>query len=146
MQYAKAPIRAPVLVLTRSRRYTPTMDKLGRFFEELKVQANELADKIRELIHEGNVRRIIIKDEHGHTFMEIPLTVATVGVVLAPVLAAVGAIATLVAKFHVVVERTTPTPESASSATTDSSVGATEAQVNMDATAPPHIDDETMGG
>jgi hypothetical protein len=122
------------------------MDKLGRFFEELKVQANELADKIRELIHEGNVRRIIIKDEHGHTFMEIPLTVATVGVVLAPVLAAVGAIATLVAKFHVVVERTTPTPESASSATTDSSVGATESQVNMDATAPPHIDDETMGG
>src|SRR5690349_19603810 len=112
------------------------MEKLDRFFEELKVQANELGDKIRELIHEGNVRRIIIKDEHGHTFMEIPLTVATVGVVLAPVLAAVGAIATLVAKFHVVVERTSPAPESASSATSDSSVGATESQVNMDATSP----------
>ena len=51
--------------------------------------------KIRELIHEGNVRRIIIKDEHGHTFMEIPLTVATIGVVAAPILAAVGAIATV---------------------------------------------------
>src|SRR4051794_23859587 len=90
--------------------YTPTMDKLDRFFEEVKVQANELADKIRELVHEGNVRRIIIRDEHGHTFMEIPLTVATVGVVLAPILAAVGAIATLVARFHIVVERTTPPP------------------------------------
>jgi hypothetical protein len=122
------------------------MDKLGQFFEEVKVQANELAAKVKELVHEGNVRRIIIKDEQGHTFMEIPLTLATVGVVLAPVLAAVGAIATLVSRFHVVVERTSTAPDSAPSATTDSSVGATESQVNMDATAPPHIDDETMGG
>ena len=84
------------------------MDKLDQFFEQFKVHANELRDKVRELIKEGNVRRIIIKDEQGHTFMEIPLTVATVGVVLAPILAAVGAIATLVAQFHIVVERTTP--------------------------------------
>lgn len=127
-------------------RYTSHMDKFGQFFEEVKVQASELAGKVREIIHEGNVRRIIIKDEHGHTFMEIPLTVATVGVVLAPVLAAVGAIATLVAKFHVVIERSTPPPDSASSATTDASVGATESQVNMDATTPEHIDEETLGG
>jgi hypothetical protein len=76
-------------------------------FEQFKVAGKDLADKIRELIHEGNVRRIIIKDEHGHTFMEIPLTVATIGVVAAPVLAAVGAIAALVAKCEVVVERAT---------------------------------------
>ena len=96
------------------------MDKFDRFFEQFKVHASELADKVRELIKEGNVRRIIIKDEQGHTFMEIPLTVATVGVVLAPVLAAVGAIATLVAHFHIVVERTTePTPP----VTTDSGAG-----------------------
>ena len=82
------------------------MDKLGQLFEQFKVAGNELADKIQELIHEGNVRRIIIKDEQGHTFMEIPLTVATVGIVLAPVLAAVGAIAAIVGKFTVVVERT----------------------------------------
>jgi hypothetical protein len=82
-----------------------TMDKFGEIYEKFKVQGRELADKIRELIHEGNVRRIIIKDERGHTFMEIPLTVATIGVVAAPVLAAVGAIATLVAHFEVVVER-----------------------------------------
>jgi hypothetical protein len=49
-----------------------------------------------------------VKDERGHTFMEIPLTIATIGIVAAPVLAAVGAIATLVAKFEIVVERAAP--------------------------------------
>jgi len=82
------------------------MDTFEHTFEQFKVAGKELADKIRELIHEGNVRRIIIKDEHGHTFLEIPLTVATVGVIAAPILAAVGAIAALVSKCEVVVERT----------------------------------------
>jgi len=58
------------------------------------------------LIHEGNVRRIIIKDEKGNTFIEIPVTVAAVATVAAPVLAAVGTIAALVAHFTIVVERT----------------------------------------
>ena len=75
-------------------------------FEEIKVAGSELADKVKSLIHEGNVRRIIIKDESGHTFMEIPLTVATIGLVAAPILAAVAAIATVVSKCEVVVERT----------------------------------------
>ncbi len=89
------------------------MDKFGEFYEKFKVQGRELVEKVRELIHEGNVRRIIIKDERGHTFMEIPLTVATIGVIAAPVLAAVGAIATLVAHFEIVVERVVqPTPPS----------------------------------
>src|SRR3954467_15322069 len=118
------------------------MDKLDQFFEQFKVHANELKDKVRELIKEGNVRRIIIKDEQGHTFMEIPLTVATVGVVLAPVLAAVGAIATLVAKVHIVVARTTPPPHPPPSATPDSSVGAAESQVNMADTVSQHVDDK----
>ena len=121
------------------------MDKLDQFFEQFKVHANELREKVRELIKEGNVRRIIIKDEQGHTFMEIPLSVATVGVVLAPILAAVGAIATLVAHFHVVVERSTPPTAGsgpASSATTDPHVGATEDQVNMADTVPQHSDDK----
>ena len=87
------------------------MDTFGQIYEQIRVHANELADKVAELIHEGNVRRIIIKDERGHTFMEIPLTVATVGVILAPILAAVGAIATVVSKFDVVVERNPPPPE-----------------------------------
>lgn len=82
------------------------MGQFDHVFEQFKVAGKDLADKIGELIHEGNVRRIIIKDEHGHTFMEIPLTVATIGLVAAPVLAAVGAIAAVVAKCEVVVERT----------------------------------------
>jgi hypothetical protein len=82
------------------------MDNFERTFEQFKVAGKELVEKIRELIHEGNVRRIIIKDEHGHSFMEIPLTVATVGVLAAPILAAVGAAAALISKCEVVVERT----------------------------------------
>ena len=120
------------------------MDTLGAIFEQFKVAANELGDKIRELIHEGNVRRIIIKDEHGRTFMEIPLTVATIGTVLAPILAAVGAIATLVAHFTVVVERAAPpnaNPGSQrKSSATDPSVGATENKVDMKDTVPQHFD------
>ncbi len=75
-------------------------------FEQIKVDAAQLVDKIRELIHEGNVRRIIIKDHAGNTFMELPVNVAVVGVILAPVLTAVGALAAMAAKFTVVVERT----------------------------------------
>ena len=81
--------------------------------EELKIQAGELVDKIKELIHEGNVRRIIIKDTSGHTFMEIPLTVAAVGVVAAPIVAALGALAAMIADFRVVIEREPPVPGSA---------------------------------
>ena len=106
------------------------MDKFGQIYEQFRVHANELAGKIGELIHEGNVRRIIIKDEHGHTFLEIPLTVAAVGVVFAPILAAVGAIATVVSKFDIVVERSAPAtpatevkPEDASSADKHDSQG-----------------------
>ena len=68
----------------------------------------DLVDKVKSLIHEGNVRRIIVKDEHGNTFVEIPVTVAAVGTILAPVLAAVGAISALVAKFTIVVVRIEP--------------------------------------
>lgn len=75
-------------------------------FEEIKVAAHELAEMVKSLIHEGNVRRIIIKDEHGHTFVEIPVTVAAVGAMFAPILAAVAALATMVAKFTIVVEKT----------------------------------------
>jgi hypothetical protein len=78
------------------------------FVEQFQVLGRDLVEKVRQLIHEGNVQRIIIKDTQGHTFVEIPVTVAAVGVVLAPVLAAVGAISALVAKFTIVVERSEP--------------------------------------
>jgi Domain of unknown function (DUF4342) len=81
------------------------MDNFRVTLEEFKVLGKELVDKIQELIHEGNIRRIIIRDEQGHTFMEIPLTFAAIGAVAAPVLAAVGAIAAHLARFTIVVER-----------------------------------------
>ena len=87
------------------------MDNFRVTMEEIKVLGKELVDKVQEMIHAGNVRRIIIRDDHGHTFMEIPLTVAAIGAVAAPVLAAVGAIAAHLARFTIVVERVQPTGE-----------------------------------
>jgi hypothetical protein len=91
------------------------MDTFRVTLEEFKVLGKELVDKVQEMIHAGNVRRIIIRDEHGHTFMEIPLTVAAIGAIAAPVLAAVGAIAAHLAHFTIVVERIQrePAPEPA---------------------------------
>jgi len=82
------------------------MGEEGKKFstEELRVSGSQLVDKVKELIHEGNIRRIVIKQD-GRSVMELPLTVAAVGVVLAPVLAAVGAFAALVSNASIVVER-----------------------------------------
>jgi len=68
---------------------------------EFKVTGEELLGKIKKLMHEGNIRRIIIKDEKGNVFMEIPVTVGIVGVALLPVFAAVGALAALVSDFTI---------------------------------------------
>ncbi len=84
---------------------------LNQFVEEVQVLGRDLVDRVKSLIHEGNVNRIIIKDEAGHTFVEIPVSIAAVGVVLAPLLAAVGAIAAMVAKFTIVIERSAPPPQ-----------------------------------
>ncbi|MEJ0054032.1 MAG: DUF4342 domain-containing protein [bacterium] len=73
--------------------------------EEFKVSGEELIRKVKELIKAGNARRIIIKNEKGKTVIEIPLTVGAVGALIAPALAAVGAIAALVTKCTIVVER-----------------------------------------
>ncbi|MBP7707825.1 MAG: DUF4342 domain-containing protein [Candidatus Aminicenantes bacterium] len=74
-------------------------------FEEFKINGGELVNKVKEIVHEGNVRRIILKDEAGKTFLEIPLTVGVVGAVFAPVLAAVGAVAALASNLTIVVEK-----------------------------------------
>ena len=73
---------------------------------EFKVKGEELLKKIKELIHEGNVRRIIIKNEEGKSILEIPLTLGVIGTVIAPVLAAVGAIGALATSYSIEVERT----------------------------------------
>ena len=73
--------------------------------DELQVMGEQLVSKVKELVHEGNVRRIIIKDQSGHTILEIPLTIGVVGAILAPTLAAVGAIGALLAQCSIQVVR-----------------------------------------
>jgi len=73
--------------------------------EEFHVSGDTLVAKIKELIQEGNVRRVILKNEEGKILVEFPLTLGVVGVVLAPQLAALGAIAALVTRCTVVVEK-----------------------------------------
>lgn len=73
--------------------------------EEFKIEGGKVLDKIRELIHQGNIRRIILKNEEGRTLIEIPLTLGLVGAALLPVFAAVGALAALVTRMTLVVEK-----------------------------------------
>jgi len=73
--------------------------------EEHQVKGDSLIAKIKELIHEGNITRVIIKNEQGRTLIEIPLSLGVVGIALAPVWAAIGAIAALAADLKVVVEK-----------------------------------------
>ena len=83
-------------------------EKPGRV-EEFVVSGDSLIAKIKELLHEGNVRRVSLQTEEGKTLIEVPLTVgvagAVAGALIAPVWAAIGAIAALVAKLKIVVER-----------------------------------------
>ena len=74
--------------------------------EEFRVKGEELVEKIKQLIHEGNVRRLIIKDEEGKVYLEIPVTFGVIGALIAPMLAAVGAVAAMVANLKVEVIRT----------------------------------------
>lgn len=73
--------------------------------EQFKVNGHDLLKKIKELIKEGNVRRIIIKNEKNKVLMEIPVSFAVIGAVFAPVLAAVGALAALISNCTLEVER-----------------------------------------
>lgn len=73
--------------------------------EEFTVSADNLIEKVKELLHEGNVTRIIVKDEKGKVMLEIPATIGVIGAVLAPWLAALGVIAALATNCKIVVER-----------------------------------------
>lgn len=72
---------------------------------EFKISGENLLKKIKELIDEGNVRKITIKDKTGKELVSFPLTVGVVGTVVAPVLAAVGALAALIGECTITVER-----------------------------------------
>ena len=78
--------------------------------QEFQLRGDTVLGKLKELVHEGDIRRITIQNEDGHTLIEIPLTIGVVGALLLPVWAAVGAIAALVAHLTLVVERTDELP------------------------------------
>ncbi|HEX6208973.1 MAG TPA: DUF4342 domain-containing protein [Actinomycetota bacterium] len=76
--------------------------------EKVKVQADALREKVEELLHEGNVRRIVVKNSEGQTVMELPLTFGIVGAVAAPMITAVGAMAGVAARWSLEIERREP--------------------------------------
>ena len=84
----------------------PSEEAKKTFTEEFKVKGDQLLGKVREIVHAGNVRRIVIKDEEGRRLIDIPLTVGVIGAVLAPVWAAIGAVAALVTDCTIEVEKT----------------------------------------
>jgi hypothetical protein len=73
--------------------------------EEFRVEGEKVVSKIKELLHEGNIRRISLIDKDGRILIEIPLTIGVVGAILLPVWAAIGAIAALAAELTIVVEK-----------------------------------------
>ena len=73
--------------------------------QEFKVTGDAVVGKLKELLHEGNVRRIIIKNDEGKTLIEIPLTLGVAGALFLPVWAAIGAIAALAANLTIVIEK-----------------------------------------
>lgn len=91
---------AEVTVETETRE-----DPGGRSREEHTVSGDRVIAKLKELIHEGNVRHVVIKNEEGRTLIEFPVTVGVAGAVLLPVWAAVGAIAAMVSSCSIEIER-----------------------------------------
>lgn len=88
----------------------PYCHQCGRPAAEVKTEtftldSEELVQKLKELVHEGNVTRIIVKDEKGSLLLDLPVTIGVVGLILAPILAAAGAIAAIATKCTVTIER-----------------------------------------
>jgi hypothetical protein len=73
--------------------------------EEFSINADELVTRVKNLVHEGNVTKIIVRDEQDKLLLELPVTAGLIGAVMAPWLAALGAIAALVTRCKVTVER-----------------------------------------
>jgi uncharacterized membrane protein len=102
------------LETTADQTVTPEIETVSQeniTVEEIKISGDALVAKIKALIHQGNIRRIIIKNEEGHTLIEIPMTVGVIGGVVSaaffPVVAAIGVIGAMVAHLTLVIERPT---------------------------------------
>lgn len=74
-------------------------------WEEFQVSADDLVGRVKELIREGNIRRVVVRNEAGETLLEIPVTVGVIGILFAPYLAALGAIAAMATRCTIAVER-----------------------------------------
>jgi hypothetical protein len=88
--------------------------------QEFTLSGDEVVHKVKELIHEGNIRRIIIKNEEGRTMLEVPLAIGLIGAALLPVLAAIGALAAIATRCTLVVERDETVPSASSEVTSPS--------------------------
>ena len=80
-------------------------DKGKSNWESFKVTGDEILTKVKEIIKEGNARRIIIKNDKDETIMEFPLTIGAIGIVLAPIFAAVGTLTALATNCTIIVEK-----------------------------------------
>jgi hypothetical protein len=83
-------------------------DTMSTAKHTIRLRGQAFVDKVKELIHEGNVRRIVIKNEQGNTVMEIPVTAGVVAAIVAPVVTAIGAIAALANEWSIEVEHPEP--------------------------------------
>src|SRR5512135_1660245 len=84
---------------------TPPQAEQAPRIDEFSVTGGQVVDFLKKILHEGNIRRIVLRDESGKTMLEIPVTIGVVGAVLLPAWAAIGAAAALVAKMTIVIER-----------------------------------------
>lgn len=93
--------------LSEEDRYCPQCgtEVRGTHWEEVSVAADDLIGRVKELIAEGNVRRIVVRNERGEQLLEVPVTAAAIGTLIAPYLAALGVIAALVTRVTIHVER-----------------------------------------
>jgi hypothetical protein len=90
--------------------YAEPMNQQTQRTQEFTLNGDEVVAKVKELIHEGNIRRITIKNEDGRTMLEVPLTIGLIGAALLPVFAAIGAATALATRCTIVVERDVEPP------------------------------------
>lgn len=81
------------------------MEKEESHQQEFRIKGEDLVAKVKEIVAEGNIRRLIIKNDEGRTLLEIPLTIGVIGAILLPVWAAIGAVAALATNLTIVVEK-----------------------------------------
>jgi uncharacterized protein DUF4342 len=84
------------------------MSDVKSFTEELKVEGKELVDTVKRIVHEGNVRRVVVRNADGRTVLDIPVNAGVLGAVVFPILATLATIAVYAAKYTLIIERTGP--------------------------------------